>query len=186
MMSKLGQVVVFIALVALLFLFSLQSKSSEAVLKESSKLVELNTQRNLTTSDLVVLRKLVQHNAEALAELQEVKFFVSRNESVHVDHTLPQVYFAFAGEVVPCPLDDLSHVSVYLRYGENDLAGKSLVEAREGWVAWLEKAEKTKAKNPSTYPMLEAAKQKALVVFNAVDLSEATEELSYIERNGFC
>lgn len=178
--------VLLVLLVFSIAFLPLKDVSSKDVLKEMGRLAELNQQRNLTSLDLANLRLLAGKNPAVIDELTEVEFFALHNESVHVDHALSQVYFAFLGETYLCPLDDLSHVSVYLRYGENQRAAESLEEARRKWGKWLYKVENVKKRFPSTYPDLVTMRGKATMVFEATDLFSVENELNYIERNGFC
>lgn len=172
--------------IAFLLNEALKPVSSVEVFKETGRLNEINSDHNLTSGDLAFLGQLVSHNEGASEEFGELKFFALHNESIHVSHSLQNVYRAFAGEEFDCPLDELSHASVYLRYGEMELVEGSVLEAKEIWGTWLEKVTGVKDRFPNTYPDLETLRQKATAVFEAVDLSFVEPELNYIERNGFC
>ncbi len=178
-----------LGLLFVLFFLAFQpsiGENRETVLKEVGSLVELNARRNLSSSDLSHLRSLVSQSEAAVQELREVEFFVLHGERKHVDHALPLVYNAFAGEVVPCPLDDLAHVSVYVRYNEIQLALESLEEAHQQWPAWVEKVQNARKLGPGVYPLFEVTLEKATRVFSVANLAIVDKELSYIEENGFC
>ncbi len=188
--SMNGKELLLIAALAVVVLLAasaqVEQNSAQVVLKEVGRLVELNQHRNLTSSDLSNLRLLILQSEAAVEEFREVEFFALHQESRHVDHALPGVYTAFSGIFVPCPLDDLAHVSVYLRYNELELAEESLEEARGSWPSWREKARNTKREVASSYPLLGEMEEKAKRIFAAVNLREVREDLKYIEENGFC
>lgn len=160
------------------------------IANETFRLEDLYFQRNLTIEDLNKLEGLTNQDPEELeGEFKELKWFVERNFTKHVAHTLAGIGNIALNKTIACPSDALSHVGLFLQYNETGMALDALREGQEQMPGWIMQVKEARKRNPNAY----ANFQQAVEVMNreinetlAGDYAASIRDSAFVDANVSC
>jgi len=156
---------------------------------EVLRLQQVSLRRNLSRDDLIALDNLTISDTRVHGEYLEAVWMMDHGYGRHVEHSINSMYYILTTGTWLCSADSLSHVGVFLKYDELQMAKDSLEEGNRTLVSWEEMAQSTKSKNPETYPGLNDLllyMHKEIDDFTSGNISATEQDAAFLDQNGYC
>ena len=164
--------------------------ATKAIARTSLNLEGEAQDRNLSLSDVALLRHLAQLQPAILDEIGEMEWMILHGYPHHAVHSLEKIYYLAKGGEYLCPADAFSHVGPYLAFNETELAMEVAEEGAKQLGEWTDKARAVKERTPTAYPggldELISAMNRTAIEMEEGNYAAALEDAKYVEKNGYC
>ncbi|MFN7990878.1 MAG: hypothetical protein U0R44_01835 [Candidatus Micrarchaeia archaeon] len=181
-------VVVFLA-VATAFPPPKENGTNGSVEAEVTRLQIISAGRNLTADDLAPLQAVTENDPKLRPEVEEALWMIDHNYTTHVSHTLNSIYWIAKEGRWVCPADSLSHVGIFLKFNETEMAKDAEKDGEETLDEWIAKAERARKADPSFYPDLDSvviSMKRVISYMKQSDFGDAMDESLHLGEIGYC
>lgn len=154
-------------------------------------LYKINLERDLRVEDLEGLEDLVEGDHYSEDEYKELKWAIEKKETLHISHAVTAIsVYASTGQETFCIKDEMSHMRIYIQYGEEELIEHTLEEVKENLQDWEGNVKEAKAENPAYFANFEDIKKRVKEVTSKIESGDRSKQISsdlfYIEQYGIC
>jgi len=145
--------IIFIAIASYIVFQQKTVVGKQDVLAEVERLRAIASSRNLTVDDLVILRHMSAKDEHARDMVDKTAWMAERNLGEHVDHVLYYyVQYVKEGSESICIPHELSHIKLYLEYGEIKRAQDMVPMLEMNLREWKQRVQAIYQRFPQYYP----------------------------------
>lgn len=129
---------------------------NKQILAETSRLILLTSQRNLTTSDFNQLQSMVKGDPVAEDYVADAVQFAKYGINVHIGHDLGDLYtYILTGKNQVCIPHEIEHLSIFIQYNDFSRSNDILTTYNTSFNTWYQYSLQEKSKFPVLYADLD-------------------------------